>query len=91
LINVIVPIKFAYQKQFDIYDEDEIVALIESVKPEKNRVISTFQKVNIIAKNALDSQAIIHLNDNYCTKKRCLDCDIAHFILKTKLDEHRTN
>jgi hypothetical protein len=91
LINVIVPIKFAYQKQFDIYDEDEIVALMESIKPEKNRIISTFQKINIIAKNALDSQAIIHLNDNYCTKKRCLDCDIAHFILKTKLDEHRTN
>jgi len=88
LINVIVPIKFAYQKQFDIYDEDEIVALMESIKPEKNRVIATFQKVNVLAKNALDTQAILHLNENYCTKKKCLSCDIAHFILKTKLNEN---
>ncbi len=92
LINVIVPLKFAYQKYKGIYDEEEIIQLIESIKPEKNRIITTFAKVNLVARNALDTQAIIQLNEHYCQKNRCLQCDIAHFILKNGLkNEHRAN
>ncbi len=87
LINVIVPIKFAYQKYQGIYNEDEIIKLVELIKPEKNRVITTFDKINFKVKNALDSQAILQLNANYCDNNRCLQCDIAHQILKNSIKE----
>jgi len=89
LINVIVPIKFAYQKYRGIYNEDEIIKLMELIKPEKNRVINTFDKINFKVKNALDSQAILQLNEHYCNTNKCLQCDIAHNILKNSFDyEH---
>ena len=87
LINVIVPLKFEYQKYYGIYDENEIVDLIESISPEQNRIISTFAKINLKAQNALDSQAIIQLSEQYCKKNKCLHCDFAHYILKNSLDD----
>jgi len=92
LINVIVPLKFAYQKYQNIYNEDEIINLIESIKPEKNRIVDTFHKINLKANNALDTQAIIQLNEYYCKKNKCLSCDIAHTILKNGLhNDYRNN
>jgi hypothetical protein len=88
LINVIIPLKFAYQKHKGIYNEEEIIGLIESIKPEQNRIITTFAKVKLPAKNALDSQAIIQLNENYCKKEKCLQCDVAHKILKNAHGEN---
>ena len=85
LINVIIPLKFAYQKYQDSYDEDEIIKLIESIKPEQNRIVDSFKKINLMAKNALDTQAMLQLNTQYCTKNKCLSCDIAHYILKNGL------
>ena len=85
LINVVVPLKFAYQKHFDTYNEDEIINLIESIKPEKNRIVTTFNKIDLKAKNALDTQAILQLNQKYCSQNKCLYCEIAHKILKKGL------
>ena len=82
LINVIVPLKFAYQKYKGEYNETEIIDLIENIKPEKNRIVNIFTKIDLIAKNALDTQAIIQLNENYCKKNACLQCDIGHYIIK---------
>ena len=82
LINVIIPLKFAYQKYFGQSDHDNIIQLIELIKPEKNKVVDSFTKINLKIKNALDTQAILQLNINYCLKKKCLSCDIGHYILK---------
>lgn len=92
IINVIVPLKFSYQKYHGTYNNEEIIKLIESIKPEKNSIINIFNKVNLIAGNALDSQAIIQLNENYCRKNKCLQCEIGHSILKKELkNETREN
>ncbi len=85
LINVIVPLKFAYQKHLGQYDPDSIISLIENIKAEKNRIVSIFNKINLKARNALDTQAILQLNQNYCSKNKCLSCDIGHYVLKQGL------
>jgi len=85
LINVIVPLKFAYQKYKGDYNETEIIDLIESVKPEKNKIVNIFTKIDLKAQNALDTQAIIQLNESYCKKNACLQCDIGHYIIKKGL------
>ncbi len=84
LINVVVPLKFAYLKHKDNYDPDAIIDFIEQIKPEKNRIVDVFHKVKLHSKNALDTQAIIQLNEHYCSKDRCLACDIGHNIIGKK-------
>ena len=82
LINVIIPLKFAYQKYRGEYNANLIISLIESIKAEKNRIVSIFNKINLKSRNALDTQAILQLNENYCSQNKCLSCDIGHYILK---------
>jgi len=85
LINVVVPLKFAYQKYLGIDQAEDIVNFMEQIKPEKNRIVDIFHKIKLHSKNALDTQAIIQLNENFCNKDRCLHCDIGHYIISKSL------
>jgi hypothetical protein len=82
MINTIVPLKFAYQRVQGKQEEQELISLLESLKPEKNAIISKFEELKIPVKNAFDTQALLELKNNYCTPKRCLECAIGVHILK---------
>jgi hypothetical protein len=56
--------------------------LIKQVSSEKNSIISNFSTLEIKAKNAMESQALLELKNNYCTKKRCLQCAIGNSLLR---------
>ncbi len=77
LINTIIPLKFVYLQTKTDFDEETILRLIQQISPEKNSIIDAFLSLKIPAKNALESQALIELKNNYCTKKRCLQCAIG--------------
>lgn len=81
LINTIFPIKFIYSKMVLYQDEDRIDELMVQLKPEKNSILTKFQELNVVVKNALDSQALIHLKNNYCDQKACLKCAIGNYFL----------
>ena len=83
LINVLIPLKFAYLKNESNFEPEELVEFIEAIKPEKNRIVDIFTKIGINKYNALDTQAMVELYNGYCTKERCLECDIGHFLLKS--------
>lgn len=83
MINTIVPLQFAYQKVLGQSDEHQLISLLESLKPEKNTIISKFEALQIPVENAFDSQALLELKNNYCTPKRCLECAIGNELLKT--------
>ncbi|MDR1633074.1 MAG: DUF2851 family protein [Dysgonamonadaceae bacterium] len=82
LINVIVPLFFAYgkKKQSEQYTE-RAIRLLESLKPEKNYIITMFSRAGISAANAGDTQALIQLKREYCEKKKCIFCRIGHQLL----------
>lgn len=82
IINTIIPLKFSYLKSSDKLKEEELFDLMRTVSTEKNNIISRFSQLNFEAKNALESQALLELKNNYCTKKRCLQCAIGNKILK---------
>jgi hypothetical protein len=65
-----------------VVDEEQIMQLIKQVSPEKNSIISNFLALDIKAKNSLESQALLELKNNYCTKKRCLQCAIGNSLLR---------
>lgn len=82
IINTIIPLKFLYQKSKGAVDEDFFLTLLQKIKPEKNNIISKFSALNMVAKNAFDTQALLELKNNYCTPKRCLACAIGLKVLE---------
>jgi len=83
IINTIIPLKFAYKRVLGTLDEQNLISLLQSLKPEKNTITSKFEELNIPVENAFDSQVLLELKNNYCTPKRCLECSIGNALLKT--------
>ncbi|PZD78066.1 DUF2851 family protein [Mesonia sp. K7] len=78
VINTIVPIRFAYQKHKDVLKTDELLTFMRDLKREENTLVKKFNQLkNNLAKNALESQALIFLKKNYCDKNKCLDCQLG--------------
>lgn len=82
LINTIIPLKFLYEKNKGILNEDEILNIIKKIKPEKNSIISKFKELKITANAAFETQSLLELKNNYCDKKLCLQCAVGIKILK---------
>ncbi|MFY9243553.1 MAG: DUF2851 family protein [Polaribacter sp.] len=81
-INTIIPLKFVYLKSRGEVNEQEFITLIQQIASEKNSIISNFSELKITSKNAMESQALLELKNNYCTKKRCLHCAIGNSLLR---------
>jgi len=81
LINTLIPIKFGYAHFLGKEIEDSILNLIHVIPSEKNRVIEKFNELKSVSKNALQSQALIQLKNEYCDKNKCLQCAIGSSIL----------
>jgi len=83
VINTIVPYLFVYGKRS--HDESLIqkaVNWLEQINSENNSITRQFSKIGIKPANAMQSQALIQLKNEYCNKKRCLECRIGHELLK---------
>jgi hypothetical protein len=90
LINTIIPIVFAY----GLYNKEEkykgkALQWLEQTAAEKNTITNTFAALGIENKNAFDSQALIQLKNEYCNKKRCLECTVGNRLLKTVIASHK--
>ncbi|TYA86771.1 DUF2851 family protein [Seonamhaeicola marinus] len=81
LINTVLPLKFSYNKQNGISDDSILIDMANAIKPEKNNVISAFNRLKDVANTSLHSQALIQLKSEYCNKHRCLQCAIGNSIL----------
>lgn len=82
LINTIVPLKFIYLKYINELNEEELISTIKLIKPEKNVVIDGFKELNVPCNNALDSQALLQLKNEYCEKNKCIQCAIGNQLLR---------
>ncbi|GAB2810884.1 DUF2851 family protein [Ferruginibacter profundus] len=85
LINTVVPVLFAwglYHKE-NSYKEKALQWLTE-IAAEKNAITKGFAALGIENVNAFDSQALLRLKNDYCNKKRCLDCAVANKLLKER-------
>lgn len=87
LINTVVPILFAYGKKNNIEEYcTRALAILENLKPEKNSLITEFQKHGINPLNAADTQALIQLRKEYCNQRKCLYCKVGYQILSGKME-----
>jgi len=83
IINVVVPFKFVLGKYHNKQELiDQAIRLLENLSPEENAVIRMWNSLSLTASNALDSQGMLELKNEYCNKKRCLNCRIGQLIIK---------
>lgn len=83
LINVIIPISFAYGKLMsDATFTNYAIHLLDNIGVESNSIISFWRQQGINPQSAHYSQALIELYTEMCQKKACLNCGIGFEILK---------
>lgn len=78
LINVFLPFLEVLQ-QADPNNRTSTLEqeLINNLEAESNYIIKNWSKFGVSPSNAFESQALIQLYKGYCSKKRCLDCQIG--------------
>jgi hypothetical protein len=84
VINTVAPVLFAYGNYHkeDGY-KDKAIQCLEEITGERNQLTNGFKQLGIESKNARDSQALIELKNEYCSKKRCLECAVGNAFLKS--------
>lgn len=82
IINTIVPIQFAYAKAMGKDISEQFIPFMTKCKPEKNTIIEKFATFGVKATNAMETQALLQLKNEYCNQKRCLQCGLGMFFLK---------
>lgn len=84
LINTVAQMLFAYGMYHGRQElKDRALMLLESIEAEDNEIIRKFRQAGISASNALQSQALIHLKQQYCNPRRCLECRIGNVLIKS--------
>ena len=92
LINAVIPVIFSYgQKNCNSEFCEKAVDLLDKTASESNLIIKEWSAAGIESDSALYSQALIQLRNNYCKKRRCLDCLIGNQIISSGrrlMDQH---
>ena len=83
IINAVVPLLFAYGKlhKDDSYC-DTAMRFLEETVAESNTIIRHFAQCDIKAENAMQTQALLHLHNMYCKRRRCLECRMGNVLLR---------
>lgn len=82
LINAVIPLIFSFgQSRGNLDLSERALGFLENIAPEENKIISEWGKAGIIPESAFFSQALIQLRNEYCKKRKCLDCRIGNKII----------
>jgi hypothetical protein len=85
LINTVIPYKYAYA----MYRQNsrkaaEAMELMEQIPAENNTVVRQWRVLGQEVKNAADTQALLHLYQNYCQHHECINCEVGYQIFQDK-------
>ncbi len=83
LINTMVPAVFTYGlfHRLEAYKE-KALQWLQLLPAEQNNITRDFAALGIKSHSATDSQALIQLKNEYCNKRRCLDCAVGNQLLR---------
>lgn len=91
-INAVIPIIFIYGR-FHVNNEvcEKALTFLEEIRPEINSVTRDWKSAGIEVESAFYTQALLQLTDEYCKKRRCLECRIGCRLIsvgKTLISEN---
>jgi hypothetical protein len=82
LINAVIPIIFVYGQNRERIDICErALSFLGNMRQEENTITEEWKSAGIIAESAFYSQALIQLRNEYCKKRKCLDCRIGSKLI----------
>ena len=85
LINTVLPYKYAYAlHRHDEATAEEITRLMARIKPENNMITRQWRILGQEVKNAADTQALLHLYQNYCQHHECINCEVGNQIFRDR-------
>ena len=85
IINTITPVLTAYGQLHDDQRYIERAAdILQHIPAENNRIVREWSALGYKVTSAFDSQGLIELYNNFCVKRRCLECTVGSSIIKTK-------
>ena len=80
LINTVIPYKFAYADLRSSGDPFKTLEMMEHIPAEDNAIIRQWRMLGQQVHSAADSQALLHLYQNYCQHHECVNCDVGYRI-----------
>lgn len=84
LINTVIPILFIYGENTNQHElKDRALKFLEDISPESNQIIRKWSDLGVVAGSAFETQSLLHLKNNYCSNKNCLNCRLGAKIIST--------
>ena len=77
LINTVIPYKYAYTQHQHIEDAIE---WLNNIPKEDNTIIRKWAMLGQDIRSAADTQALIHLYQNYCQPHLCFNCHVGYHV-----------
>jgi hypothetical protein len=75
LINAVIPVIFFFGRTRNSPEiKERALDFLGCIRAEQNTIIDEWGAAGINAESAFYSQALLQLRDNYCKKRRCLEC-----------------
>jgi len=85
LINTVIPYKYAYALYRNDRKQAEVaMRLMERIPAENNTIIRQWRVLGQEVRNAADTQALLHLYQNYCQHHECINCEVGYKIFENK-------
>jgi hypothetical protein len=82
LINTIIPYFFLLGKSTIQYRQ-KALEIAEILPPEKNNIVDQMKLLGFSVKNSFDSQAVLEIYNEFCQKKKCLNCVVGSKIINS--------
>lgn len=81
LINTVIPYQYAYAMHKNHPEEAEkTMIMMAQIAPEDNTIIRQWRMLGQEVSTAADSQALLHLYQNYCQHHECINCEVGYKI-----------
>ncbi len=81
IINTVIPLAYLHAKMHGRDTYSLLRGFLVQLSKESNQLTDKFLAMGFPIQNALDSQAVIQLYNEYCTNNRCLECALGNQIL----------
>lgn len=83
VINTVVPVLFAYARSRNQENLRQVaLEFLGALPPENNVITRKFTALGMSNKNSFESQGLIELKNEWCSKKICLQCAIGSNLVK---------
>ena len=85
LINTVLPYKYAYALyKNNVVKAESVMVLMEHIPAENNTIIRQWKVLGQQINNAADTQALLHLYQNYCQHHECINCEVGYQIFQDR-------